>query len=110
MSTLDLNSNGFIGTDNPRYLRIIAALLKRPLLREAVDTVGGVSNGPQAISKIRDLFLDGCGKQHLYCTPIDCIDRDGEPCRPGVYSLSELGRQMILEWLACCNRSPFIHA
>lgn len=110
MSTLDLNSTGFMGTDNPRYLRIIDALLKGSLRREAVDTAGGVSNGPQAISKIRALFFDGCGKQHLYCTLLDCIDRDGNPCRPGLYSLSDRGRQLILEWLARCNRSRFIHA
>lgn len=110
MSTLDLNLTGFMGTDNPRYLRIIDALLKGSLRREAVDTVGGVSNGPDAISEIRALFLDGCGKSHLYCTPIDCIDRDGKTRRPGVYSLSQRGRQMILEWLARCNRSRLIHA
>ena len=65
VSSLNHNSNRFIGTDNPRYLRIIAELLLRPLLREAVDSVAGVSNGPEAISQIRALFLDGHGKEHL---------------------------------------------
>jgi hypothetical protein len=29
----------FIGTTNPRHLRVIAALLERPLLREELDRV-----------------------------------------------------------------------
>ena len=59
----------FVGTDNPRYLRILAALLARPQLREEIDTVAGASNGPDAILQIRDLFTDGLGKvKHLMPT------------------------------------------
>lgn len=98
--------NHFIGTDNPRYLRIIAALLARPQLREEIDTVAGASNGPDAILNIRDLFTDGLGKdKHLTCTRIKFIDRDGKVCRPGVYSFGEQGRKMIYSWMAKRKRS-----
>ena len=110
MTTLHHNSNRFIGTNNPRYLRVIAALLISPLWRESVDSTAGVSNGPDAISRIRALFLDGHGKEHLDCTRIDLIDLDGKHCSPGVYSLSERGRQMIVEWLARCNKSGCVLA
>jgi len=91
----------FLGTDNPRYLRIIAALLARPQLREEIDTVAGASNGPDAILNIRDLFTDGLGKvKHLTCTRINFTDRDGKLCRPGVYSLGEQARRLIYSWMA----------
>jgi hypothetical protein len=102
--------NRFAGTENPRYLRIIAAVLARPLPRQGVDAVAGAANGPDAISQIRDLFLDGLGMEHLYCERINFIDRDGKPCRPGVYSLSERGRKMIYEWLTRRNKSGGDHA
>jgi len=94
----------FLGTDNPRYLRILAALLARPQLREEIDTVAGASNGPDAILNIRDLFTDGLGKvKHLTCTRINFIDRDGKICKPGVYSLGEQARKLIYSWMARRN-------
>ena len=93
--------NHFIGTDNPRYLRILAALLARPQLREEIDAVSGASNGPDAILNIRDLFSDGHGKdKQLTCTRINFIDRDGKVCKPGVYSLGDQGRKLIYAWVA----------
>lgn len=98
------NSKGparFLGTDNPRHLRAIQALLTRPMPREQIDQVAGCSNGPDLISAIRNLFSDGLGKdKHLTCTRIKFIDRDGKPCRPGVYSFGAHARRMIYRWLA----------
>ncbi len=34
----------FCGTDNPRYLRILAALLTRARTREEIDRIAGASN------------------------------------------------------------------
>ncbi|MDD2713443.1 MAG: hypothetical protein PHU77_11060 [Simplicispira sp.] len=87
----------FIGTDNPRHLRALAVLLRRPVPREQVDSIAGCSNGPALISDLRDR---GLGKDHLPCTLIKFIDRDGNVCRPGVYSLTEKGRRMVHAWLA----------
>ena len=86
----------FTGTDNPRHLRIIHMLLRRPLSRAAVDSIAGCANGPQLISDLRDL---GLGKVHLRCEFIDFIDRDGYKCRHGIYYLTEMGRRMVYGWM-----------
>lgn len=85
----------FAGTDNPRYLRVLVAILIRPLPREHVDGVAGCSNGPDLISNLRDL---GLGKQGLLCTNIPDYDRDGRPIKRGVYSLSDAGRRAVNAW------------
>lgn len=87
----------FIGTDNPRHLRALAVLLRRPVPREQIDSIAGCSNGPALISDLRDR---GLGDDHLPCKRIKFIDRDGNVCRPGVYSLTEKGRRMVHAWLA----------
>lgn len=87
----------FTGTDNPRHLRVIHALLQRPRRREDVDTIGGCSNAPELIAELR---RRGLGKEHLPCERVDFIDRDGKPCRPGVYSFTAKGRRMVYAWLA----------
>ena len=91
----------FTGTDNPRHLRVLYALLSRPRRREDIDSIAGCSNGPELIA---DLRRRGLGEEHLPCERIRFIDRDGYPCRPGVYSLSEQGRRAIYTWLAKCRK------
>lgn len=91
----------FTGTDNPRHLRALTALLRRPVPREQLDLVAGCSNGPDLIS---DLRARGLGSDHLYCERIKFVDRDGNVCRPGVYSLTEKGRRMVYAWLAKRDR------
>lgn len=91
------NSAKFTGTDNPRHLRAIAVLLRRPVPREQLDSIAGCSNGPELISELR---RRGLGHEHLPCVRIRFVDRDGFVCRPGVYSLTEKGRRMIHAWLA----------
>ena len=91
----------FLGTDNPRYLRILMAFLNRPLPREAVDSIAGASNGPEAISQIRNLFPASTDRnEFIDCTRIDFTDRDGRPCRPGVYSLTAKARRLVIQWMA----------
>ena len=87
----------FTGTDNPRHLRVLAALLRGPRPREALDAIAGCSNTPDLIADLREREL---GKEHLPCERIEAVDRDGKVCRPGVYSLTEKGRRMIRAWLS----------
>ena len=88
----------FHGTDNPRELRALALLLRRPSVpREAFDREVGCSNGPDLVKRLREY---GLGKEHLACTRIDVIDRDGCKTRPGVYWLTPQGRRAVLRWLA----------
>jgi hypothetical protein len=91
----------FTGTDNPRHLRVIDALLRRPRRREDIDRIAGCSNGPDLIAELR---RRGLGEEHLPCKRIRFIDRDGQPCHPGVYSLTEPGRRAIYAWFAKCRK------
>lgn len=84
----------FLGTDNPRHLRALAVLLRRPLSRESLDSVAGASNSPDLVAELRRRGLD------LPCERIQFIDRDGKDCRPGVYSLSEADRRKVHQWQA----------
>lgn len=88
----------FLGTDNPRHLRVLHALLQRPRRREDVDSIAGCSNGPDLIAALRALGLDAI--KHLTCTRIKFLDRDGLPCNPGIYSLTEAGKRLVWAWLA----------
>lgn len=88
----------FKGTDNPRHLRAISALMQRPRAREEIDTIAGCSNAPELIAELRRRGFDK--DEHLRCDRIHFIDRDGRPCRPGVYSLTEKGRRMVYAWMA----------
>lgn len=88
------NTRKFTGTDNPRHLRIIPALMTRPRRREDVDAIAGCSNGPDLIAALRCLGLD------VPCERIKFIDRDGCVCRPGVYSFTAKDRRLIWAWQA----------
>ncbi|MGD9773871.1 hypothetical protein [Diaphorobacter sp.] len=84
----------FSGTDNPRHLRVIAALLRRPMPRESLDREAGCSNGPELVAELRRRGLE------LPCKRIHRVDRDGFICRPGVYFLTEGDRRKVHRWLA----------
>ena len=84
----------FTGTENPRHLRAIAALLRRPMPRESLDHVAGCSNAPELMAELRRRGLDAP------CERISFIDRDGYACRPGVYSLTTSDRRKIYKWQA----------
>lgn len=100
-------SSRFVGTDNPRALRVISGLLRRPMPREAVDSTAGASNGPDLISEIRDLFpLATDRNAFIKCERINFVDRDGRPCRPGVYSFTARGRSLIHAWMTSRQEVP----
>ena len=84
----------FTGTDNPRHLRAIAALLRRPMPRESLDKEAGCANGPELVAELRRRGLD------VPCERIDFEDRDGNLCRPGVYSFTISDRTKIYRWMA----------
>lgn len=86
----------FLGTDNPRHLRVLTVLMRRPLHRQEIDSVAGCSNGPDLVKALRDLGLDK--EKHLTCIRVSFIDRDGRSCRPGVYDLTPAGKRLILAW------------
>jgi hypothetical protein len=84
----------FNGTDNPRHLRVIHAALRRSLPREHVDHEAGCSNGPELVAELRRRGLE------FPCVRIEALDRDGKPCKPGVYNLTSKDRSKINRWLA----------
>lgn len=88
------NPSKFKGTDNPRKLRVIHALMARPRCREDIDHIAGCSNGPDLIAALRGLGLK------VPCERIRFLDRDGYECRPGVYSLTSKDRRLIWAWQA----------
>ena len=84
----------FLGTDNPRHLRAIAALLHRPMPRQNLDSVVGCANGPDLVAELRSRGLE------IPCERIRFIDRDGYLCRPGVYSFTATDRRRWHQWQA----------
>ena len=84
----------FAGTDNPRHLRVIQALMTRPLPREQLDSVAGASNGPELVAELRRRGLE------LPCTRTKKKDRDLFDCWPGVYHFTQQDRRRVYRWLA----------
>jgi hypothetical protein len=92
--TADITPARFIGTDNPRHLRVIPALLTRPRRRADLDDISGQQNSPELVAELRRRGLE------IPCERIQFIDRDGHVCRPGVYSLTTKDRSLIWAWQA----------
>lgn len=84
----------FSGTSNPRHLRALAALLRHPVTRQALDSTAGAANGPDLVAELRRRGLD------VPCERIRFIDRDGKACRPGVYAFTDSDRRRVYRWLA----------
>ncbi|MDE2421634.1 MAG: hypothetical protein KGO49_10720 [Gammaproteobacteria bacterium] len=91
----------FQGTDNPRELRAISALLKRPHWRKEIDNIAGCSNTPDLISRIKKRGLD------IRCKREIVIDRDGKKCRSGIYYLTQSAIRKIKIWLKRREQSQF---
>lgn len=81
-------------TDNPRELRAMELLVRRPSVpREIFDSEVGCSNGPALIQRMREA---GLGKDHLQCTKVAITDRDGLKVWVGTYHLSPKGRAAVI--------------
>jgi hypothetical protein len=94
--TFTTNQSKFTGTRNPRHLRVLIVLMHaagRDVRRETVDKVAGASNGPELVAELRRRGL------HLPCDRIATVDRDGLPCRPGVYWLTREDFRKLSEWI-----------
>jgi hypothetical protein len=83
----------FSGTDNPRHLRVLHALLASTQPREGIDYQAGCSNAPELIAELRRRGLE------LPCDKTPCIDRDGFEVRRGIYYLTDKDRFMVRAWL-----------
>lgn len=83
----------FAGTKNPRHLRVIQALLTRPLTREQLDRVAGASNGPDLVAELRRRGLV------IECTRTKKKDIDLFDCWPGVYHFTQQDRRLVTRWL-----------
>ena len=79
----------FSGTDNPRHLRVIPALMVRGRKREEIDGIAGASNGPELIAELRRRGLDAP------CRRVPARDRDGFPIRVGVYYFTYADRRKV---------------
>lgn len=84
----------FAGTDNPRHLRAIHALLTRPMPREHLDRAAGCSNAPELVAELRRRGLE------LPCERVPDTDRDGRPVKRGVYHLITSDRKKVIRWMA----------
>ena len=84
----------FTGTDNPRHLRTIQALMTRPITREHLDQIAGCSNGPELVAELRRRGLE------LPCCRAKKKDRDLFDCWPGVYHFTQADRRRVNAWLA----------
>lgn len=79
-------------TFTPRQARALALLGSGHwVTRETFDREAGASNGPDLIQQLRrKLGHDAIETQHF-----DALDRDGKPCRPGRYRLTEKGCELL---------------
>lgn len=84
----------FVGTSNPRHLRVLQALLRRPMPREHIDREAGCSNGPDLIAELRRRGL------RIPCERAPVIDRDGRIVERGIYHFNRGDRQRLSAWLA----------
>jgi hypothetical protein len=80
-------------TDNPRHLRALGALMRGPLTRNMLDEVSGAANSPDMVQELRRRGLA------IPCKRVDALDRDGRPCKPGVYHLTVSDRRLITRFV-----------
>jgi hypothetical protein len=80
--------------ENPREARALQALLDGPVRRERLDRIAGVSNGPDVIYNLRNIW----GFQ-IQTKRVPSIDRDQRKVSVGQYTLSESHRVKAREWL-----------
>jgi hypothetical protein len=91
--TASASPRKFSGTDNPRHLRVIHALLTRSRRREEIDRIGGCSNGPELIAELRRRGLE------IPCDRVPVVDRDGFVVRVGVYEFPPADASAVRVWM-----------
>lgn len=84
----------FKGTGNPRHLRTLNGLLRRPMPREHIDREAGCSNGPELVAELRRRGLE------VPCGRVPAYDRDGLLVTRGVYYLTLRDRRKVHQWLS----------
>lgn len=79
---------------SPRENRTLEALKNTygPIFREQIDRIAGASNGPGIIRRLRQKVT---GYDGIETIRAESIDRDGQRCRPGLYRLTDLGRERV---------------
>lgn len=87
----------FFGTDNPRHLRVLHALMSCPQPRKAIDAIAGCANGPELVAELRRLGLE------VPCTLTKKKDLDGLDTLPGIYHLTQQDRRKVRAWLTTRN-------
>lgn len=92
-SKRDYIPSKFPGTDNPRHLRAIQALMTRPQRREHLDSIAGCSNSPELVAELRRRGLE------VPCQLVPDLDRDGKPIKRGVYHFVKSDRNKLNSWL-----------
>lgn len=89
-----------------RYARTLIALLSNAEVgREKLDTIVGASNVPDVVMRLEDRF-----GLEIPCKRKESIDRDGLPCWPGFYRISEEYRAKaaaLLRWMWSGGQGKF---
>lgn len=81
-------------TFTPRQARALAVLLPGQwIARETMDRATGASNAPDVIHQLRRKL----GYDAIEMERLDATDRDGKPCRPGRYRLTQQGRERLAQ-------------
>ena len=76
----------------PRQARALALLMPGHwIARDTFDREAGASNGPDLIQQLRRKL----GYDAIETGYFDAIDRNGKPCRPGRYRLTDEGRECL---------------
>ena len=90
------NSTGSTIKLTPRQHRALVALLNRATVPcKELGLLAGQNNFAELAAGLRRKF----GYDAILTGTFDAIDRDGQPCRPGYYTLSPLGRERALKLL-----------
>lgn len=77
-----------------RHRRLLRALLKGSITREAADRIAKASNSPHWIMELRQLGLQ------IACERREKIDADGGKVHPGTYILDPSSRSKAMDLLA----------
>ena len=71
------------------------------ITREQLDRGAGASNSPDLIQQLRrKLGHDAIETEHF-----DALDRDGKPCRPGRYRLTDKGHEQLAQFHATADHA-----